>query len=270
MWVTTLSGISYAESNDGQTFTPYSGNPVISGQGWSKLFKKGSTYFYYTGAYPTFPPTSINVYASTDGLAWTLAKSGTLSVGAAGQWDSATILQLNVAGNIAGTWYGYYGATNGSVPRTWSMGQVISTDLITWTKSTGNPKITAYGPSNFDWHAIGGTIYGWSQICNCTAGELPSDISRYSSSSVAGPFVPITSNPLTLTFWRSQPTEGPGLTNGQVADPVLLSVNGDLYMYFTATTTGLSTSGYQINLAKAPGMTFSQLLFGNEGVVTFH
>lgn len=268
-----LGGLSYAESSDGVNFTPFASNPVIATPtSWSRVFQDPSTgiYYCYTSPSATFPPTQIDVWTSPagDGLNWTKVNSGAITVGGAGSWDSAVVIQLNVAGKIGSTWYGYYAATNATPLTTnqWAMGQVTSTDLIHWTKSPSNPAITAGGPSNFCWKQIGSVIYGWSQILLAGIpnfnGAEPSDITRYSSNSPAGPFAMLS----VPTFYRTLASEGIGFFKGQVADPAILEFSGSSFLYYTASPDGIAANNYNIHVAKATGVTLAQLVQTYEGI----
>src|ERR1700691_3665702 len=53
MWFGTQSGVCYAESSDGVTWSNYASNPVLSTpvqHQFPKIFKYAGTYYLYTGA----------------------------------------------------------------------------------------------------------------------------------------------------------------------------------------------------------------------------
>ena len=270
----TQANLNYAESTDGITWTLYVSNPLISGQGFAKVYKSGGTYYLYSSPIAF---NAINVYTSSDGLAWTLQKSNAIVPGVGGAWDRGATVQLNVIDIIGGTWYGYYAGNSSLGNTSWAMGLATASDGINWTKGGSNPVITFEGPSNFDWHKIGNFYYGWSQVLlpnnpYATSGLVnagfPSDILRFKSRSVTGPFTPLT----TPVFERTQSSEGapgPSNPNGQVADPCIVSDGTNLWIYFTATPNGNAVGPWTINAAEAPNTTFAQLIQTYEGIQSF-
>lgn len=271
MWYTAFAGnlgVCYAESTDGLTWSQYSGNPVIAGQGFAKIFKNGSTYYLFSGDLGGFPQ-AIKVYTSSDGLTWALQNANAILVGTPGSWDSGTVVQLGVLGVIGGIWYGYYsgimaGAT--AAQQNWPTGLATSTDGINWTKSPNNP-IIARPSGNFTFAQVGLTYYGWSQITLTDIPTpnlaFPSDIMRFSATDPSGPWTALG----TPTIYRTTAAEGINTTAGQVADPSLVSANGNLYMYFSADSDGINGVGRVINVATAPSMTVAQLVSSFEGIV---
>lgn len=272
MWYTALGasgGTNYAESTDGITWTQYASNPVISSQGYTKIFKNGSTYYAYTSTLGAGLPTAINVYTSTDGLSWTLQKSNAIVAGAAGTWDSAVLVQLAVVDIVNTVWYGYYAGSSSSVntTQTYPSGLVTSTDGINWTKSSNNPVIPAgVVQTNFTFQKVGSAYYGWTQVRPAdipgSYASLPTDISRYYSTSPTGPWSYLG----TPTIYRTTAAEGVGITIGQVADPCLVSANGNLYMFYSIDSSGIDNTTEALGLAIATGQTVAQLVQTNEGV----
>lgn len=266
MWFGTANGVCYAESADGLVWTRYGSNPLIP-QAFNpnpKLFKHGSTYYLYaiTGV------GTMAAYTSSDGLAFTLRNATAITITQA--WETGFIGQLGVVtvdGN--GKWWGYYTAQQ-LANAGFAMGLVTSTDGLTWTKDASNPAITTNQPSNFHFEQIGSIFYGWSQILvpGLTTGpagdSIPSDISRFVASAPGGPW---TEEVATSTFFRTRLEEGVGLPRGQVADPCIVSVSGDLYLYYTVAIDGTNSASWQISCAKAPSTTFAQLVQGSEGVL---
>lgn len=266
MIFSTTAGLCYAESIDGITgWTRYGSNPIIAGaKPYPKVFKNGSTYYLYTGVQSG----PIKVYTATDLVGpWTLQNATALTI--TQFWEGATFFgQLCVAGQDGGgTWHGYYTSINlANYNTNYIMGHATSTDLINWTKDSANPVLIEEFPSNMDFHLIGGSYYGWSQIVQPGLpargnGSLPSDITRYIGSGPAGPF-----NLLSVsTFYRSTSGEGVGEQAGQVADPSLIEVNGSVYMYMTITFDGSSGANFSISCAVA-SIPFSQLVTTTEGI----
>ena len=262
MWYSGTANTYYAESLDGKTsWTKYASNPIVSGQVLGKLFKNGSTYYLYTS-----PSTqnAINVYTSSDGVTFSLAKANAI-VPTGGAWDSTHTVQLSVVEVVGGVWTAYY-AGQGTGHAGWWMGLATSTDGINWSKVGSTGAITYEGVSDFCFQKVGSTYYGWSQIAtpNVPGGvsTLPSDIMRFSASSSAGPWTPLGS----LTFYRTQTSEGINFHYGQVADPCLISVGGTLYFYFTQSPDGNTATTFTIGLATAPSTTLTQLVTTYEGI----
>jgi hypothetical protein len=279
MWFTTGPantpvGINYAESSNGTTWTRYTGNPVISARWGSRVFKNGSTYYLYCST-EVFA-TAIQTYTSTDGLSWTQQTASALSTSASG-WDSNSIGQLDVAGQVGATWYGYYWGINTQANPAYNVGQATSTDLVHWSKSAGNP-VAAFDSGTFangaSWIGSGalffenvnGEYFAWSQTTQAafpgSINNLPSDILRWSAPSAAGPWTPLGN----ITLPRTQTSEGVNSAIGQVADPTMVAATGNLYFYFTASTNGGSGDNYTINCAIASSMTLTQLVETYEGV----
>jgi len=273
MWFGTKNGICYAESTNGTSWTRYSGNPIISitggttNTGFPTLWKNGSTYYLYIN---TTGSTSVSVWTSTDGVTFTQQNATALKLDQG--WESQLVSQLGVAGKVGATWYGYYTSFDAGLGN-YAIGQATSTDLIHWVKNPANPVLTQYAPSNLAFMSVGGAVYGWTQIVLPTiptaSASCPSDITRYSAGSAAGPFIPLTAGgSLLSTYYRNAAIDGVGLAAGQAADPSLVYDGTNVWMFYTATANGPGTiANYQIAAAKAPNMSFAQLVAGNEGVV---
>jgi hypothetical protein len=271
MWYTCLAsneGTCYAESSDGITWTQYSSNPVISGQGYTRTFEYGGTYYAYTSTLGGGLPAAVNVYTSTDGVAFTLQKTGTLTTGSGGSWDSTVLVQLTVLDNVAGTWYGYYAGSNsaGATTQSYPAGLATSTDLINWTKGGSNPVITGDIQTDFTWNKVGSTYYGWSQVRLAdipgTYAAFPSDLKRFTATNPSGPWTE-TSAP---TIYRTTAAQGVGISIGQVADPSLVVANGNLYMFYSIDSSGILNSTEAIGLAIITGANVTQLVATTEGV----
>jgi hypothetical protein len=262
----TTNGICYAESSDGATYTRYATNSCIvisktnfgNAYAYPRIYKNGSTYNMAVG--PIAGP--IQIWTSTNLTSWSVQNANAIQ-------DSGNTLQLSVVDIVGGTWYGYYAFTTNANVNGWQMRLATSPDGITWTKVTSNT-ITYEGPSNFEFHKVGSVYYGWSQITlpnipGNTNAQFPSDIMRFYALSPTGPWTPLG----TPTLYRTTAVEGVatggGAFNitGQVADPSLVSDGTNLWIYYTADSSGGS---WVICAAKAANATFAQLVAGYEGV----
>lgn len=288
MWycnVASPNGIYYAESSDGVTWTQDSNNPIIaSNTVYPKIFKNGSTYYLYCNV-TTDAEATIRVYTSSDGVTWVLQNSSALSVSQT--WENGSIFQLSVCAiDASGTWWGYYSGNNSNNGTGYLEGQCTSTDGIHWTK-TGISPITSMssgtlksgaswlGSSNFTFSKIGGIYYGWSQTVlvggpgypsGVFAGNVPTDIMRWSAPSPSGPWTALGS----LTYYRNAANEGMSGANitplGQVADPSIVQANGQTWIFYTATPDGEGLATYyEINAALAD-MPIANLVETYEGV----
>lgn len=268
LWTSTTFGPHYAESTNGTSWSSYASNPIISLGGGTqqyetKVHKEGSTYYLYTGPIPGGP---IAVYTSTDGVTFTLQNSTAIAVGSVGQLDHFWAGQLAVVDVVSGTWYAYYAGQQVSGG---GYSEILATspDGINWTKDYTNTQ-TQYGPSNFEFHKVNSRYYGWSQVVipgiPVFAGlGLPSDIMRRNAATPTGPWAPFD----TATFYRTQTSEGVGLTTGQVADPTIVEALGNVYIFFTAKSAGQLAGNGVLNCAIASSTTLSALVLTHEGVV---
>jgi hypothetical protein len=278
------SGMYYAESTDGINFTAFGSNPVLAGAWGTKVFKNGSTYYcYYTTGIES-GSTKILVATSTNGTTW-VAQSPTNSITAANSpWATLGIVgQLNVAGQVGSTWWGYYfGAAGPSLgsQTSYPAGAATSPDLINWTPVAGNPVSGLTSPggayADFGFATVNGVTYAWGQGAlpnqsnaqQSTEIALPSDIFRWSAPSPAGPWTRLGTG---STLYRSLASEGVNTGAGQVADPTqpIADGSGNLWIYYTASTNGGSGTNYTINAAKAAATTLAQLVSSYEGINNF-
>lgn len=276
------SGMYYAECPASTPIicTDYGSNPVLPVSWGIKVFKNAGTYYcYYTTGFST-GSTIILVATSTNFTTWTV-QSPTNTINTTNSSWASSVFQLGVAGELSGTWYGYYSGQVGTGSSIYyPVGMATSTDLINWTPAVGNPIPTftphpGIGSGNMYFQQEGGVYFGWSQSTlpneanaqNSTApGICPTDIFRWSSSSPAGPWV-LVSNGNASTFYRTLSSEGVNTFQGQVADQSLLDDGlGNLWIYYTASTSCLSGSSYTINAAEAPSTTFTRIGSSYEGV----
>ena len=270
-WSNSCAGICYAESPTAMpgTWSLYTVNDangtVISGQDFAKIYQNGSTFYGYTSSAGCLGTScTVNVYTSSDGVTWTLALANALSYSQA-SWEDATgysCIELRVLTvDSTGKWWGYYSSydsTYGSFPG----GLVTSTDGINWTKSALNPVIPQ-GTGGFAFLTVNDVYYGWSQIGTAFPGLqgdgfVPTDISRFSAANPGGPWTFL--NSLTIPRWEA--SESPGIVDAQIADPTILSANGNMYMIFEGGPSG----NYQLHLAYAANATPQQLVSSYEGI----
>lgn len=253
-------GIHYAESADGQTWTKYGSNPVLNSRMRPALLKDGATYYLFVSN----GDTQIDLYSSNDGLAWTLVSASVLALGSAGAWDATHLANSFVWKEGIGDYRMLYEANGVGVNGgNWAIGYATSANLTAWTKSGSNPVITEAlrsvgGP--FVYKANSGTYWAW--VHHAASGSLPTDIERFRSSN--------------LTAWTKDPAsrnalsritsdEGAGTSVGQTADPTLLELSGQTYLYYSATPDGSQASGHlHIKRATFNG-TMEQLILTTEG-----
>jgi hypothetical protein len=261
--------IYYYESADGLTnWTAHASNPITPGASaafFPTVYTDGTTFYLY-GATSSFPGTGIAVFTSIDRVTW-IAHGVQIPLGGVGAWDHIGTFQLNIIGQVAGTWYGSYQGYNGTI---FQQGAVTSTDLINWTKSAGNPNIPNQS-GNMTFLQVGSTYYGWGAFLNPnaalkTTGNNP--VGRFSATSPAGPWTPLTYTGVRVpTYYISTNAElntGPGLPGANANDLRMVSANGNMYLYYTYTTTGGNEQG--IYAALASGYTPAQLVATYEGV----
>jgi predicted GH43/DUF377 family glycosyl hydrolase len=156
MWYGGFDGsnvkIGYANSNDGISWTTYSGNPVLdlgSSGSWDDqhvyfpcVIYDGTTFhMWYSGKDGINH--RIGYATSTDAISWDkYSANPVLDIGPSGAWDSEFAFSPEVIydGSIYHMWYSGY---DGSKRR---IGYATSPDRVTWTKSGTNP-VLDIGPS---------------------------------------------------------------------------------------------------------------------------
>lgn len=272
MWYTGSSGSSfvngglcYAESLDGISWTQYGSNPVVAFGSISSgnVFKNAGTYYGY---YANTSFGSISQYTSPDGVTWTLAHSGVLSLGSAGAWDSSQLFNFQVVFiDGMGTWWAIY---SGNAPsnNVFCTGVASSPDGVTWTKYASNPVI--FNLSAGSVIQSGGTWYMYGDRCQYGRGgtlayNFPTSCYRSSALSLTGPWsIPTPSLQPSMYF------ESDGGTLNGFDSPWLLEHSGKVFMYYCATTAGSGTgSNFQMGLAIA-NCTLAQLVsLPAEGVI---
>ena len=239
------SMIGYATSPDGVTWTR-NANPVF-GNGYGgeardvaefRVIQTASGYLAYYNTCYTSPP-ALKVAASPDGVTWTTAgtcmalPTGCVYWGNVSVWNNGTWHML-IEAYKSPRWQTYHATSSDGL--TWTLGPLV-TSLQIGTGGWGGPDV----------HAINGVYWCWYH-----ASTVPGNYSNiYCSSSTDG--VNWTFPQLVLA--RS----GTDYETDQVADPHVLEVNGQSFMFYDAddNTTNLAA----IKLLTFPG-TLAQLVTG--------
>jgi hypothetical protein len=248
MWYTcgwAIGNICYATSSDGIKWSAGTVLSSLGGLNHSFVFKNGSTYYFY-GANDT----SFERFHSADGLTWTRDGSGLLPVNGAG-WESREVGNIDVW-VAEGIWYALHEARGTK----WTIGLATSSDGLTWTEYAGNPVIGGSiigGCGGPEMHRVGTTYAVWAHCFG-----LPSDIYLATSTDLHA----WTLRPFGQLL-RMTPDEGVSSAQGQVADPTLVEVGTNTYLYYSATDTQnpTSTDAMHIKLAISP-FSIAQLASG--------
>jgi hypothetical protein len=248
------AGIGYATSADGETWTKYASNPVITGASGSAywtpyVFKDGSTYYLYATKQLSSTPGSgstIVRFTSSDGISWSAATEVLTLSGSEQNFGNKTVW---IEGS---TWYMLYEWQN--VSFNWLLSLATSSDGVTWTKSGSNPVLqiasgagTVGGP---EVRKIGSYYYLLAQTA--PSGNTPTDIYLYRSSNLTS-WTELGTNPV---LWRSKTWE----TN-QVADASLVDDPSGTTSHFYFD--GVNGSVEQTGSASTP-FTVNQLLTAAE------
>ncbi|MBN1366596.1 MAG: hypothetical protein JW967_01545 [Dehalococcoidales bacterium] len=161
-----VSGIGYATSPDGFTWTKYVGNPVvqISADPWEsktvgtpQIIKVQNTYcLYYHGGQDMgagYIKDQIGLAYSLDLNTWTKeTRNPLVSVGVSGAWDDYKVGAKCVFKMSNGYMMIYEGFDGTTAPDTkyWKLGLATSPSLISWTKYASNPIISGGGAGSWD------------------------------------------------------------------------------------------------------------------------
>lgn len=248
MWYATTSGINYATSTDGLTWS-LQGNVISGSHIRNSVFKNGSTYYLYTA---NATDTQIDLYSSSNGTSWTLVATNVVPRGGVGTWDASHVANTHVFIE-GGTWKMLYegkGASNA-----WSIGYATSADGITWTKHASNPVIVGANTAARGGPWViksGSTYYCWCHAAGPNA-ALPLWMTRYSSSDMVTwtEFAGGAANGLETAI------EGLGLGAGQVGDVCLVEAAGTTYLYYGAVDDGGSGHPSTIYCKTYPGTVAS-------------
>jgi hypothetical protein len=161
------SGIGYATSSDGITWSNSTNNPIMSPGGTGffdssalgapTVIKDGSTFkMWYYGYDGT--NTAIGYAWSSDGILWTKYWANPVLTKTAGKFDSSWIGTPSVI-KYNSTYYMTYEASNGSFPSSHKIGNAISLDGINWNKlNNGNEILSAGSSGKFDMNITSGQI----------------------------------------------------------------------------------------------------------------
>jgi len=244
--------IYYAESADGINWSRYS-TAVVTGHNRPFVIENSGTYYLYTA---NTANSQIDEYTSSNGETFTLANAAVIS-GIPYTWMSAV---SNTSGVVSGGTLYLFVEGNWGV---WSIGLFTSTNFHTFTANPRNPLISASkaarGGATLP-YLENGRWYMW--VHGAPTANLPTDIYRYSATSLTGPW---SETPTCSTFPRATADEGVSSATGQVADPFILQVSGNTYLYYSASSDGSSESGMsRIKMAVAY-MPISLLVGTNEG-----
>ena len=149
-------GIGYATSPDGETWTKFGSNPVLTASaawegtrvGSPNVIKDGGTFrMWYVGR-DANGVSRIGYATSPDGITWTkYGGNPVLDVGAAGSWESKYLSSPSVV-QVGSTYHMWYGGFDGITSR---IGHATSSGGTTWTKDAANPVLNVGNPGQWDW-----------------------------------------------------------------------------------------------------------------------
>lgn len=227
--------LNYAESTDGATWTKYGSNPIIDAHYRSMVLKSGSTYYLYAAA---AGHTQLDLYTSSDGVAWSLDTAATLPRGSAGAWDDGSVANCHVWIEGAGDWRMLYEAKQAA--GSWHIGYATSSDGKAWTKHASNPVITGAGGRGGPWLTKDGSTYHlWAHYSIGGTTVVPTDIYHWTSTDcITWTLV----HPWPMIYRRDS-AEGARNNVGQCADVFIVDVGGTAHVYYTVAADGTQQSG---------------------------
>jgi len=138
MWYSGDNGysIGLATSDDGISWTKYSGNPVLTGGRYPSVIFDGSIYKMWYEGYDY----TINYATSTDGIVWTEYSGNPVLVpGPSGSWDGMYVSTPSVIFDGSQYIMSYTGYKDSMLSR--RIGIAYSPDGIVWSKDPDNPII---------------------------------------------------------------------------------------------------------------------------------
>jgi hypothetical protein len=224
--------------------------------------KCGSTYFL-TGSNSFGTSTGIDLYSSATGNQdWVLVQANIIVRGAGGQFDSNNLANTHLAcaGTLDATANNYlYYEGQDATPK-WAMGvATCSTSCFsgasTWTKSGSNPLIvTTQSQGGCEFRLLNAQIvarcHGELSIPTGGTSVLPSDLFKWisSSGSPTGPFTA----PTGPFLQRATFDEGVQGNVGQLNKATTLDLNGNCYLFYTASNDGSQQAGgFHVKMAMA-------------------
>jgi hypothetical protein len=262
------NGIEYAESPDGIVWTHHGppGSTILTNPSHPIqpcVLKVGATYHLYVTSTGT---TQVDHYTSSDGINWTAAGLAVISRGPAGAWDATLIANPHILYNpdASGNWYMLYGGKSDGTG-IWSSqfrdGGATSVDGVTWTKASANPFT---GQNDVFWGSVNSGVGG---IGNPFLAYINGQWVDWSGSYGVVRF----SSPVFNGLWiwsQIHPSIfiGSDDESNQLADPVLLEVNGITYLWYNGYSTNSPALGI-LKLVIAP-MSLARLIQTNEGTTT--
>ncbi|NQT84522.1 hypothetical protein HQ563_15985, partial [bacterium] len=148
-------GLGLATSSDGVSFTKHSGNPLISGDQWDTntdalavAYVIQLTTGQWALMFESNSPFKIYLGLSDDGIAWTPSNDGDpVMEGTAEEWDSNGVANPKLFELAPGKYLLGFNGQAGNAE--WNIGFAYSTDLINWTKFSGNP-VMVRGPAEWE------------------------------------------------------------------------------------------------------------------------
>lgn len=253
--------IMYGESVAGDSFSRQAA-VCVANHARPDMIKIGSTYILFAVNAST-GYTTLDRYTSTNMTTWTLTNSAVISVGGSGTWNHIGL--ANSALYYDGTTLSMLMSANAVNGGPYTTGYYSSTDLgVTWTQGGSNPIIGSSSlmmcPGNTI-AKVGSTFFVW-MFGGATTGFLPTDLYRYSSSSISSGWTQNASGP---TLVRTQTDEGYGQSNGQLGNPCLVEVSGKTHLFYSAVPDGSgSAPGVHLKHDMA-NYTIANLTATNEG-----
>ena len=248
--------IGMATSNDGMSWTKYSGNPVLdlgTAGGWDGdsisdacvIFENGQYKMWYTGQ--QYGATSaddvyeIGYATSSDGIHWTkYASNPVLTPGSLGSWDDKRVWRPSVISTGSSYVMYYRGAALEGQAKA---GVATSSDGMHWTKTT----VLTMPPGSSGWDAysrqvgalnIGGVMksgdtYIMSYSSIKAQQGTPAEIGVASSPDGTN-WTPYPDNPV-VTYGSSGWDGGPGgVGAGTFAGSMILAAHDQYYVYYAA------------------------------------